>query len=277
VNSPATKTEAPVLLAQPEEIEALLRKLERRDWRLWIFSIAVTGVLTAGVVTLSLSAMHVELPAFLSFDVEHSVRGLVALVALFALYTVYQLFSLHTMRRALIEQRVKAEEYRQLAMFDSLTGVYNRRAAEARIEEEIKRCGRKEQPLTLALVDLNDFKEINDKYGHLAGDLALKEFAQRAKRASRGSDIVARMGGDEFLLLLPECTQMQLKIVLRRLEPLEIEFEKQRIRFTFSAGWVTYHAGDNVQQFLHSADQALYARKRDTAPAAKPAAPAAAS
>jgi diguanylate cyclase (GGDEF)-like protein len=198
---------------------------------------------------------------------QQSVRGLIALVVLFALYSVYQLFALHRMRRALVEQRIKAEEYRQLALFDPLTGVYNRRAAEARIAEEIKRCTRRGVPLTVAVLDLDDFKVINDNYGHLAGDSALKEFAQRLKRASRGSDIVARLGGDEFLLILPECTPMQLKIVLRRLEPLEIEFQGQRIRFSFSAGWANHAPGETPEQFMHSADQALYAKKRTPAPA----------
>jgi diguanylate cyclase (GGDEF)-like protein len=166
-----------------------------------------------------------------------------------------------------MEQRLKAEEYRQLALFDPLTGVYNRRAAEARIAEEIKRCTRRGVPLTVAVLDLDDFKNINDNHGHMAGDLALKEFALNLKRASRGSDVVARLGGDEFLLILPECTPTQLRIVLRRLEPLEIEYQSQRIRISFCAGWTNHSPGETPEQLMHNADQALYAKKRVATPA----------
>jgi diguanylate cyclase (GGDEF)-like protein len=263
VQLPFSKREHPEALAQPDEIQRLLKDLEKRDLWLWVFSIAVTMVLAGGLVTLSLSAMRFDLPPFLKFELEQSVRGLIGLVMLFAVYTVYQLFQIHFMRNALIEQRLRAEEYRQLALFDPLTGVYNRRAVEMRIGEEIKRCTRRKVPLTLVVLDLNDFKEINDTHGHLAGDVALKEFAQCLKRASRGSDIVGRLGGDEFMILLPECTLMQLKIVLRRLDPLEIEFQKQRIKFSFSAGWATYVEAQSAEEFIHSADQALYARKKE--------------
>ncbi len=92
-----------------------------------------------------------------------------------------------------------------MAMFDPLTGLYNRRFAEPRVEAEVKRCQRKGTALTLLLLDLDGFKQINDSHGHPVGDTVLRAFAEHITRAIRGSDLAARLGGDEFMLLLPEC------------------------------------------------------------------------
>jgi diguanylate cyclase (GGDEF)-like protein len=119
-------------------------------------------------------------------------------------------------------------------------------------------------------LDLNDFKRINDSYGHAAGDQVLQEFALRLNRVIRGSDLAVRLGGDEFLVLLPECTLEQVQTVLGRLGSIEVEWQGQQIPVTFSAGWRQYEMGDRPEKLLERADQALYARKR----ASKEAAPA---
>jgi diguanylate cyclase (GGDEF)-like protein len=112
------------------------------------------------------------------------------------------------------------------------------------------------------MLDLDDFKQINDRYGHTAGDVALRAVGERLKKAVRGSDLAARMGGDEFLLLLPECDLGQLWHVLARLTPFEIEVGGQKIPVTFSAGWKQYEPGESHKDLLEAADRALYEKKR---------------
>jgi diguanylate cyclase (GGDEF)-like protein len=147
-------------------------------------------------------------------------------------------------------------------MFDSLTGLANRRLAEGRLASEAARSERYGHALTVISFDLDKFKQINDTYGHPAGDQVLKEFAQRLFHVIRKSDLAARMGGDEFLVLLPEFTANHVQILLDRLRPMETEYAGSKIPICFSAGWVGYEKGETTEQFLERADRILYAAKR---------------
>jgi diguanylate cyclase (GGDEF)-like protein len=158
--------------------------------------------------------------------------------------------------------QARAEGLERLAQVDPLTGLYNRRLAEERLASEASRSERYGNPLTVISFDLDKFKDINDAYGHHAGDLVLKHFARRLESAIRKSDIAARMGGDEFLVLLPECTTVQVQTMISRLRPMEIEFGPSKIPIFFSAGWVGYEKGETTEQFLQRADRILYAEKR---------------
>jgi diguanylate cyclase (GGDEF)-like protein len=111
-------------------------------------------------------------------------------------------------------------------------------------------------------LDLNNFKQINDTHGHPAGDLVLQEFAARLNNVIRGGDLAVRLGGDEFLVLLPECTSQQLQLVLGRLGSLQVDWHGQEIPITFSAGWKQYELGERPEEMLARADELLYARKR---------------
>jgi diguanylate cyclase (GGDEF)-like protein/predicted Zn finger-like uncharacterized protein len=166
------------------------------------------------------------------------------------------------LRRQLAEKQGHSDILRNLAMVDPLTGLYNRRFAEHRLAAEVARSERKGHPLTLLTLDLNNFKQINDTYGHPAGDQVLQEFAARLNKVIRGADLAVRLGGDEFLVLLPECTLEQLQLVLGRLGSLEVDWQGQKVPVTFSAGWKQYELGDKPGEMLARADQDLYARKR---------------
>jgi len=252
-----------------EEIQASLRKLERRDWWLWILAIVVMMLLTLAVVSLSFpNLLKVEDP-FFQFGLNQAVRGLVALVLLFNTYTIYQQVMVKRVRRQLSQQleamgrlQVRAEEYHKQATIDALTGLYNRRFGEQRLEAEADRSRRHGRPLTVLALDLNNFKKINDRYGHPAGDLVLKEFSARLNGTIRVSDQAMRMGGDEFMVLLPECPSEQVQAMLSRLRPLEVEYQGHKIPVTFSAGWVSYESGETTEQFLERADRTLYADKQ---------------
>jgi diguanylate cyclase (GGDEF)-like protein len=131
-----------------------------------------------------------------------------------------------------------------------------------RLASEAARSERYGHALTVISFDLDKFKQINDTYGHPAGDQVLKEFAQRLSNVIRKSDIAARMGGDEFLVLLPQFTTNHVQILLDRLRPMETEYAGAKIPIRFSAGWVGYEKGETTEQFLERADRILYAAKR---------------
>jgi diguanylate cyclase (GGDEF)-like protein len=116
--------------------------------------------------------------------------------------------------------------------------------------------------MTVVSFDLNNFKQINDQYGHAAGDQVLKEFAERLNRAIRVSDYAVRTGGDEFLAILPECPAEQVQALFKRLATIEVNYAGHIIPVQYSAGWVGYEAGESPEMFLERADRLLYADKR---------------
>ncbi len=206
-------------------------------------------LLTAAVVSLSFpNLLKVEDP-FFQFSLNQAVRGLVGLVLLFNAYTIYQQVMIKRLRRQLSEQldamgrlRVRAEELHKQATIDALTGLYNRRFDKQRLAAEAARSRRHGHPFTVVALDLNSFKQINDRYGHPAGDHVLKEFAARLNGAVRVSDLAIRMGGDEFLILLPECPPEQVQALLARLGPFEVDYRGEKISVSCSAGWAATSA-----------------------------------
>lgn len=251
------------------ELQEKMRRMERREWWLWSSAVIVMVLLSLGVATFEFPALLKQGEAYYSFQLGQSVRGLVGLVLLFSIYTVYQHFQIQQIRRKLTEQisavdkveGLTAEVYK-LAVLDSLTGLYNRRAGEQRLVEEISRAVRYGRDLSVLIIDLDGLKQINDKYGHAAGDVLLKTFAEGLRKAIRGSDLAARLGGDEFMVLLSECKTEEVWLVLQRLTGLKVDFHGESIPVTFSAGWTKYLPGELPDELLKRADDALYVDKR---------------
>ncbi len=256
-------------VARMRDIQNALQRLERRDWWLWWAAVTVMLLLTAAVVSLSLPTLFRESDRYFQFHLDLAVRALVALVLLFNLYTIYQQVLIKRLRHEMAEHvemmallKVRAEEFHKLATLDPLTGLYNRRLAEQRLAGEVSRSQRYGHPLTVLMLDLNDFKQINDRHGHAAGDAVLRIFAERLNSVIRASDLAVRMGGDEFMVILPECLPQQVQTLLDRLSRLEVEQHWGKIAVTFSAGWAGYRQGETPEQMLERADQMLYAEKR---------------
>jgi diguanylate cyclase (GGDEF)-like protein len=256
----------------PDAFRENLRKLDRRQWWLWSSAVLVLVLLTIAVASLAFPAMLNAQPVehdFYSFYLNQAVRALVGIVLVFAVYVVYQQTMIIRMRNTLADQihnlakvQTLTDEVYKLAALDQLTGLYNRRSGEQRLAEEISRAVRHERPLTILLADLDGLKQINDRLGHAAGDLVLKGFSERLRKAIRGSDLAVRLGGDEFMVLLPECRAEEVKHVLNRLDGLEVDFEGTKIPVRFSRGWTDYKPGETAEELLRRGDEALYADKR---------------
>lgn len=254
---------------EPPAFRENLRKLDRRQWWLWSSTVLVLLLLTIAVASFAFPAMLTREEYTYSFYLNQSVRALVGMVLIFSIYLVYQQTMIMRMRNQLADQVdaiTKVEnltnEVYKLAALDQLTGLYNRRSGEQRLAEEISRAMRYSRPLTVLLVDIDDLKLINDQMGHAAGDLMLKTFAERLQRAIRGSDLAVRLGGDEFMVILPECRADEVRHVLSRVEGLEFEYQGDKVQCRFSRGWTDYKPGEASAELLKRADDALYANKR---------------
>jgi diguanylate cyclase (GGDEF)-like protein len=235
-------------------------------------------LLTIAVASFAFPALLSREQATYSFYLNQAVRSLVGLVLVSSVYLIYQQHMLSKLRNQLADQinslaKVEslASEVYKLAALDQLTGLYNRRSGEQRLAQEISRAQRHGRPLTVLLIDIDGLKQVNDKHGHAAGDTLLKGFADRLQRAIRGSDLAVRLGGDEFMALLPECRAEEVRHVLARIEGLEFEFNEEKISLHFSRGWTDYKAGETPQELLNRADQELYANKRAGKRASAPA------
>jgi len=162
--------------------------------------------------------------------------------------------------------RLCAEQETRL-MIDSLTGAHSRYAYERRIAEEFQRWQRHSQPLTFSIWDIDLFKGINDSYGHEAGDRLLRGVAELLARNKRAEDFLARIGGEEFVLLLP-MTKLEaaagvgekLRLVV---ETAAFRHHGEPVQVTVSAGFTEFREGDTPQSVFERADRALYRAKQD--------------
>ena len=170
-----------------------------------------------------------------------------------------------------ITERKKLEtRLLQEAFLDSLTGLYNRRFCGQGLAREIARAERTGHPLIVVCFDLDNFKRINDVYGHAAGDHVLKEFARRLARAVRGSDFAARLGGDEFMVILTECPPDKVQMVLDRILAFETVYDAHAISVSSSWGWAQHELGKTPDDLLRRADAALYTNKHSRQTLPKP-------
>src|SRR5258708_6793866 len=248
--------------ARDQDLAREFQKIAKRDWWVWGYYMFVVLVLAVAVIAFSLQAARRGEETIFQISIVDVVFGLIALVVLFNVYAVSQAILIKRLRRQLAEKQGHSDLLRNLAMVDPLTGLYNRRFTEQRLAAEVARSERKGHPLRVLTLDLNSFKQINDTFGHPAGDQVLQEFAARLNKIIRGADLAVRLGGDEFLVLLPECTLPQLQLVLGRLGSLEVDWQGQKIPVTFSAGWKQYEMGERPEEMLARADELLYSRKR---------------
>jgi diguanylate cyclase (GGDEF)-like protein len=161
------------------------------------------------------------------------------------------------------------ENARQTALTDLLTGLPNMRAFSVHFEREITAANRSQHALSILVIDLNDFKQINDTYGHIIGDRVLIHIAQVVRRQMRECDVIARYAGDEFVALLPMTDQDQAGYVINRIQAAIAQFAYETqtgeaVTVTASIGAATIPAdGQTFEELMMQADKRMYRTKDD--------------
>ncbi len=244
-----------------------LARMEKRDWELWSI-VLLTGIVVSGglLVLISPSAFVREGDLHFQIDVPKEMfLGLVALLVLFNTYMVSKRMELRRVRQRLISSTIQGELARIQSFTDPLTQVYNRRSLEEMLHRYISHARRLRKPLTLMLADIDHFKSVNSRFGHLTGDFVVAEVASLLRRCVRGSDAIIRYGGDEFLVILADTGRGDAAKVNDRMNKFVEEWNGEDhlegFELSFSVGASEWQDGRTVEEVLEDADRELYANK----------------
>ena len=167
--------------------------------------------------------------------------------------------------RIIDERKRMEQQLRKYATYDDLTGVYNRRIAMTILEEKIKIASRKGEPLSVCFIDVNGLKRVNDTFGHQVGDDLLKNVAKFVKENVRESDVVCRMGGDEFLIIFPACTLENAELTWQNVKRSFNEFNRgeKAYKINVSHGCAQYSYESSTDDFIAMADKKMYLEKKE--------------
>lgn len=245
-----------------QHAESGLRKLARREWWLWFSAFFVATLSALALLLSSFPSFFRHSEHFYEIRSDQARWGILCLLLLFNGWMLYRQWSFRRQRKQLSGQNAGADaqpgEISDSSGIDPVTGLHTRAFIEQQLGKEIARARRQNTALSLATVHLDEFAEINQRYGQSAMDEALKELARRLKKACRGSDFAARLAGDDFLLVLPECNLGEVKAVLNRLGALEMVCSGRKINLVYTTGWVDYQPGDLPADLLKRAAQLLH-------------------
>jgi diguanylate cyclase (GGDEF)-like protein len=249
-----------------------LAALEKRDWELWIIVCFAGFVVAVGLLALIAPA------AFISQDQVHLqvtvsrqlVVGLFVLVTLLNSYLITRRLDLRRTRQKLISSTIQNELVRLQSFTDPLTEVYNRRSLEDMAGRFISHARRLQNALTFMLIDVDKFKQVNTRFGHLTGDFVLAEVATLLRSSVRGSDAVVRYGGDEFLIILADTGAIGAGRVVQRIRKYLLDWNGSGhldgFELTLSIGVSEWSDGRTLDEMLDAADRAMYAEKASSRP-----------
>jgi diguanylate cyclase (GGDEF)-like protein len=192
--------------------------------------------------------------------------GFVTLILLFNLYALNKKRELRHARDELVHQLVRAEVAEMNALKDPLTDAFNRRYFDQMIQGEVNRANRRSSDLGIIIIDVDDFKSVNTRFGHLTGDQVLISVVQMLNSTFRSCDVVVRYGGDEFLILVTDSNEEGAKIALQRLRQRVDAWNSHNLvpgyRLSLSCGVAAYSKGMGIQDVVELADERMFVEKR---------------
>jgi diguanylate cyclase (GGDEF)-like protein len=244
-----------------------LTALEKRDFEQWVIVIG-TGILVGAGLVAILFPSAILRQGTLHFEVTVSRELFLGLIALLVLFNTYMITARLKMRRTrgeVISTAIQSELLRLQSFSDPLTEVYNRRALEDLLKKYTRRAERLQKPLSFLMIDIDDFRAINSRFGHTTGDFVLLEVATILKSAVRGSDAVIRYGGDEFLIMLADAPLTDVDVVLARIARYVQDWNQSRhlkdFELVLSVGSSKWVKGKTADDIMNEADKEMYAAK----------------
>ena len=244
-----------------------LRKLEKRDAELWLIASA-TGILVGTALLAVLLPSAFLKSSNLHFEITVSkelASGLFVILILANTYIVSRRIEFRKLRQQTISTTMQNELIRLQSFTDPLTEIYNRRALEELAGRFIGQARRVRTPLTFLLLDVDRFKQVNTRFGHLTGDFVLTEIATLLKGSIRGSDAAVRYGGDEFLIMLSNTNKAGAAHVVDRIETSLNDWNQSSVLDDFtvsvSIGVAQWSDGQTLDEVLDLADRSMYQEK----------------
>ena len=244
-----------------------IERLEKRDLQLWSIVVLVVLVLSAGILALLLPDLVWRLGPLQvqGTFVPQLFFSLITLIILFNIYILQQRRLLHNTREELVRQIIYNEAAARLSLVDPLTDTFNRRYMDEVLSKDLRRADRLNINLGFVMIDVDNFKAVNTKFGHLVGDQVLVEVAKVLKQTFRASDIVIRYGGDEFLVMLNDTDEEHSYMALDRLQQAVDSWNTgERIaeyKMSLSWGVGVYSRGADLHAVLDAADRKMYEHK----------------
>ena len=249
-----------------------MRAVEGRDLHLWSLGVMVLLVVAAGFAALVVpnlvwGAQDLRVDAHYLSQLFY---GFVTLILLFNLYALNKKKELRHAREELMHQLVRSEVAEMTALKDPLTDAFNRRYFDQIIEREVNRANRRSSDLGIIIIDVDDFKSVNTRFGHLTGDQVLISVVQMLNCTFRSCDVVVRYGGDEFLILVTDTNEEGAKIALERLRQRVDAWNSANLvpgySLSFSCGVAGYSKGMRIEDVVELADERMFAEKHSKCP-----------
>ena len=243
--------------------------LEKKDWELWILALLMLGVVAFGFFLILLPSVffgqgEIQINARIS---PQLLLGFLVLILMFIAYLIRKHFQVRAMRNQSLNDAWNAEVAHMQSLVDPLTQALNRSALEEILSREVKRVQRRQSTLSFLYLDIDDFKNVNSRFGHLSGDLVLAEVGGILKRCVRGSDYVIRMGGDEFLAALADTDLAGAEVVKGRIHTHAEEWNRNSplpdYRLGLSIGVQAFDPERTLDQVLSEADSKMYSMKKE--------------
>lgn len=249
------------------QVNQQLSRLEKRDWELWVIVSLTSLLVSAGMVAILFPAAFLRKESF-HFEINVSrplLIGLVILIALLNVYLASKRLEIRRIREELISGTIQNELVRQQSFTDPLTEIYNRHSLDEMAGRFISHARRLKTPLTLLLIDVDRFKEVNTRFGHLTGDVVLADTAALLKGSVRGSDAVFRYGGDEFLVILVDTSAPSAGRVVERIRQGLRDWNRagnlKGFELSLSIGVAEWSDGKTLDELLDAADREMFADK----------------
>ena len=254
-----------------EDIQRQIQSISGRDFQLWSIALLVSVVLMAGFAAVIAPNLmwKAEMMHTNARYLPQLFFGLISLVLLFNVYIIAQKRELNTTRKALVQELLFNERLENLSLVDSLTQLLNRRALDQMLGKEVTRANRYGTGLTVVMVDVNDFKSINSRFGQKTGDEFLASAAKLLRSTFRGSDMIFRYSGDDFLVVMPETTELQAECAVKRLAQ---ELERWNLEnegpceLSLNWGIGAHVIGSTITDLLQTASRKMFMKKHNLMP-----------